>query len=493
MRGERMFPISPDLSKQDRAKIHISMRTTGGITPDATGAETYGTVTALAESPIRPGLLYAGTDDGNVWLTRNDGSTWENLTGRFPGLPAYAWTRRIEPSSFDSSTFYVAFSNHQVNDFAPYLYVTTDYGRTFRSIANDLPRGGPDFVHVIREDPYNRDLLFVGTDVGVYVSMNRGQSWQKFMTGLPTVPVHDLKIHPRDRELIAGTHGRSIWIVDIAPLEQMADSVLRSTVATLFAPKTAFQYGQQPMLGEATGHKIFQAPSPQYGAEIAYRLPTAAQGPVRIVITDVKGDTLRTLTGPAAAGIHRVYWDFRGRATRTPLSPAALRDSIVTARRVERVVDSLVAAGTDRALIDRLRTQLAGGGFGGGGGGGGGAPAAGPQRFNPRPGESPPPTPGRRGGAVAAVAEAGGESQGEGEMGDDMRSALQAALRGPGGRGGGGGFGGAQAPLVSTGDYLVTMTVGGRTMKQVLHVERVGALASPTIASEEELDEGREP
>ena len=121
--------------------------------------------------------------------------------------------------------FYVTFDGHRANDFTPYVFVTTDFGKTFRSIASNLPTGGLDFVHVIREDPYNRNLLFVGTDVGAYVSTDRGGSWQKFMTGLPTVPVHDLKIHPRDHELIAGTHGRSIWIVDIAPLEQMVDSM----------------------------------------------------------------------------------------------------------------------------------------------------------------------------------------------------------------------------------------------------------------------------
>ena len=225
-RGENLLPISPDLSTRDTMKIRISTGTTGGITPDVTGAETHCTIVSLAESPFRPGLLYAGTDDGKVWLTRNDGGTWEDVTGRFPGVPANTYVSRIEPSRFDSATFYVTFDNHRRGDYTPYVFVTTDFGRTFGSIAANLPKGGPDFVHVIREDPTNRNLLFVGTDVGAYVSLNRGKSWQRFMTGLPTVPVHDLKIHPRDHELIAGTHGRSIWIVDIAPLQQLSDSAI---------------------------------------------------------------------------------------------------------------------------------------------------------------------------------------------------------------------------------------------------------------------------
>src|SRR5690606_21420891 len=191
------------------------MNLTGGITLDATGAETYGTIVSLAESPVKPGFLYAGTDDGNVWTTVNDGATWEEIpAARFPGLPAGgAYVSEIEPSHADSMTFYISFDNHRVGDFTPYVYVTNDGGRTFRSIAAGLPTGGPDYVHVIKEDPHNPDLLFVGTSVGVYTSLDRGASWQKFMTNMPTVPIYDLKIHPRDRELIAATHGRGIWIV----------------------------------------------------------------------------------------------------------------------------------------------------------------------------------------------------------------------------------------------------------------------------------------
>src|SRR5207302_8495342 len=135
----------------------------------------YGTVVALAESYVRPGFLYAGTDDGNVWTTRNDGSTWEQIAqSRFVGLPqSDVYVSRIEPSHFDTLSFYITFDNHRWNDFTPYVYVTTDAGKTFASLANDLPTGSADQVHVIREDPHNRDLLFVGTSVAAYVSTDR--------------------------------------------------------------------------------------------------------------------------------------------------------------------------------------------------------------------------------------------------------------------------------------------------------------------------------
>ena len=505
-RGDNLFPISPDLSKRQMAKIDTSMRKTGGITLDATGAETYGTVVVLAESYVRPGFLWAGTDDGNVWFTRSDGAPWEQIPNtRFPGLaPGDIYVARIEPSHYDSLSAYVAFDNHRWNDFTPYLYLTTDGGRTFRSVASNLPRGGPDNVRAFREDPVNRDLLYVGTAVGVYVSLDRGQNWQKFMTNLPTVPVYDLKVHPRDKELIAATHGRSFWIVDVAPLQQLTRPIA-ARPAYLFEPKKAFEYGQGPAMGEASngaGHKTFVAPSPPHGAEIVYRLAQATRDTVRIVITDAKGDTMRTLTGPNRAGLHRVVWDLRGRLPRQQLSPSQLRDSILQAHRLDVVLDSLVKAGTVPAgMVERLRALATGGAgqfFGGGGGGGGGNPAALIGRLGPggvfqaRPGEGNIVGAGGRGGGGGG----GGESAGEGAQGGtgdltELASAfpggfqeIQALLRPPGQRGGGGGFfGGRQAPIAQTGDYLVTLKVGNDIQRQVLRVEHVKDSTSPIISN----------
>ena len=552
-RGDNLYPISPDLSKKQWGKIDTSMTKTGGITRDATGAETYGTVVALGESYVKPGVLMAGTDDGNVWVTRNDGVSWEQIPmSRFPGIASGdIYAARIEPSHFDENTFYIAFDNHRWNDFTPYVYVTTDFGRTFRSIANNLPTDSPaDFVHTVREDPYNRDLLFVGTSRAVYASLNRGESWQRFMTGMPTVPVYDLKIHPRDRELIAATHGRSFWIVDIAPLEQLAGAAaqrIASANVHLFAPKTASDYGEAPTPGESQygiGHKTFAAPVPPHGAEIVYRIGSAGAGasvPSRgngngdgqgaggqggrggpqatILITDARGDTVRVLNGPASPGLHKVVWDLRGRAVPTvvTLGPSQLRDSINLARRIAFVFDSVERAGSaPKASLDRMRSTLLsgsanlggrGGGRGGGGGGGGetgeGGGGAGrgggaPGAWNPRPGEGD--VVGGRGGGGGGAGRAGGagpaDAFAEFPGGTD---ALVALLRprgappiggrggaigalgtvlsafsggGGGGRGGGGGFGGGGAPLVNTGDYLVTLSVGAERQRQVLRVER---------------------
>ncbi|HEX9166390.1 MAG TPA: hypothetical protein VF862_10810, partial [Gemmatimonadales bacterium] len=326
-KGDEMFAISPDLTTRDTMKIRISTRVTGGITPDVTGAETFSTIVSLNESPIRPGLLYAGTDDGKVWISRNDGGAWEDLTTRFPGVPAGTYVSRIEPSWADSTRFYVTFDNHRNGDYTPYVYLTNDFGKTFQSIVSNLPTGSLDFVHVIREDPVNQNVLYVGTDVGAYVSVNRGASWQRFMTGLPIVPVHDLRVHPRDRELIAGTHGRSIWVVDVSPLQQATGEALTAP-AHLFAPKTAYQINQTPDAnmggGAGVGHMQFVSNSPNSGAEITYRVGAGAPvGPARIVIQDAGGDTVQTLFGPGSAGLHRVYWNYQGRRPpRPPLSPA---------------------------------------------------------------------------------------------------------------------------------------------------------------------------
>src|SRR5438876_10998098 len=360
-RGEDLYPISPDLTTKDSMRIRVSTRTTGGVTPDVTGAETYCTIVSLAESPLRPGILYAGTDDGNVGTTKNDGSTEYTITVLSPCVPAGSYVSRIEPSRFDTATFYITFDNHRNGDYAPYVYVTTDFGKSFRSIASNLPKGddGPGYVHVIREDVANRDLLFLGSDVGLYVSFNRGGSWQRFMSGFPTVPVHDLRIHPRDRDLIAATHGRSLWIVNIAPLEQLNDSAIAAG-GYLFQPTTAYQYGQCPLGGGNNRHTQCRAPSPQYGAEIVYRLATGStdrRARTQIVIRDVRGDTVRTIQGPAGAGLHRVVWNFQGR-TPPPvaLSPSQKRDSAWLVSRINVVFDSLAKNGGNAQQLDPIKT-----------------------------------------------------------------------------------------------------------------------------------------
>ena len=461
-RGDDLVPISPDLTRQDQEKIRVSTEETGGITPDITGAETFATIVSLAESPLEQGLLYAGTDDGNLWVSPDDGGSWEDVTAHVGDLvPDGTYVSRIEPSHHRADRVYVTFDNHRRGDFTPYVLVSEDRGGSFRSISSDLPTGKPDFAHVIREDPVNQDLLFVGTDVGVYASLDRGGSWQRFMNGLPTAPVRDLQIHPRDGELIAGTHGRSIWIVDITPLQQLDGSVMASDVH-LFQPSPAFHFGTRPTGGEFTAQAYFEAPNPPYGAVIRYWLAEDVDADsVAVVIRDPRGDTVRTLSGLARDGWNQVVWDLEGERITLPRSPSERRDSIATERRLAVVVDSLAASGVDEEeLDDAVKTLREGsaGSFRSRGGGGGSARA---ERWVERPAEGRP---------------ISGEER---ERGDNLALDILRAVRGEeGGRwwrwGGGTLFPtrSESAPLAEPGTYTVILTAGDRTVSQSLEVSR---------------------
>ncbi len=373
-----------------------------------------------------------------------------------------------------------SFDNHRTGDYTPYLFVTHDYGRTFRSIVNNLPKGGPNYVHVVREDPFNPHLLFVGTDVGCYVSTDDGANWQRFTADLPTVPVFDLKIHPRDHELIAATHGRSIWIVDINPLEQMTAQAVAAPL-TVFKPAVSYQYGEPLFDGQSVGQGTFRGTSVPYGVPIRYLVNGSTGGQAHVTVFDVSGDTVASLTGSAANGLQDVTWNFR----RTPVpaapqaqTPAERRDSILALQRVDFVFDSLHKAAWSSDALDRVRKWLtdqqnAGargrgrGGFGGGGRGRG----ANPDVWQERPGES-----------FAARGGRGGFGGGRGRGGYDVSaagadSALAQVVVGlipqPAGRGRGGfgGFGGGNL-TVDAGDYLVTVKVGTHEAKTVVRVER---------------------
>ena len=525
--GEDLRIISPDLSYADPGKIEVSTRSTGGITPDVTGAETHATITALAESPLVQGHLYAGTDDGRVWTSPDDGGEWIELTGRIAGVPEGTYVSRVEPSRHDPDRVYVSFDGHRTNDFTPYVFVSDDGGGSFRSIAAGLPTGAPDFVHVVREDPRNENLLFVGTDLGVYASLDRGRSWRRFMESLPTVPVHDLRIHPRDRELIAGTHGRSIWIVDIAPLQDLTGNVLADGAAA-FETAPAYQFGEPARGGESYGQAWFSRPTPGATGRISYYVgeevaaavaeeaggdagdeheargprggvagqaaargagrpggpggpgggPGAQRGPqAEIAITDADGEVVQTLDGPAGAGLHTVTWNLRGAAAEAEgLSPSERRDSLAIAERARTVADSLVEAGWEEEPLRRQVGLFTGetdigtffGGFGGGGRFGGGQGGGDPEAFRERPGES---AGGGRGGRRAPNF---GQMR---ELAELIRPGM--GMGGLFGRRGGGG----QGNLVEPGTYSVTISIGDRKLTTQLVVERVGAMANPDPAS----------
>jgi hypothetical protein len=471
--GDDLVPISPDLTRADAEKIEISSTTTGGITPDVTGAERFATIVSLNESPLRAGSLYAGTDDGNVWASPDDGATWIDLTSEFDGLvPDGTYVSRIEPSHHIADRWYITFDNHRRGDFTPYVLVTDDNGGSFRSILSDLPTGKPDFAHVIREDPKNPNLLFVGTDVGLYVSIDRGDSWQRFMEGFPTVPVHDLQIHPRDGELIAGTHGRSIWIVDIEALQQLTPGIMASS-AHLFEPGPAFQYGTSPTGGEFTAQQYFQVSSPSYGAEFRYWLAEEQNDNAEIVITDMQGTEMATLNGSSSAGLHRSTWNMRAPSKSLPRSPSEVRDSIAVEARLAVVVDSLIEAGEEEEevneAVENLRTPTQGG-FGRGGGGG--FPSGPAGRFTERPAEGP------------TLSGGGGGRGGSGAGGGSLPRRITAAVRGNqgGGRGfgrgrgfgGGGLFPSRNEPggLAPEGTYTATLKVGDQQYTQTFTVTR---------------------
>jgi hypothetical protein len=228
---------------------------------------------------------------------------------------------RVEPSHFDAATCYLAVDGHRFDDLKPYIFVTRDYGTTWVPIVGNLPPIGN--VNVIREDPRNKDLLYVGTEFGLFISLNGGGEWKPFMSGLPRVRVDDVLIHPRDNDIIVGTHGRGIFIMDdITPLQQLSSKVMDADM-TLFDVRTGTQWLNDPRLSRsAGGAKIFRGANPPPGTAISYYLKSAPSGDVKITVSDYTGKVVRNLTGTKDLGINRVQWNLR---TDPPPRPANLQ------------------------------------------------------------------------------------------------------------------------------------------------------------------------
>ena len=263
-RGDTWRLISPDLSTNHPVKTDPE---SGGLTRDVTSAETHCTLITISESPITPGLIWTGTDDGNVHVTRNGGKTWTNVRGNIKGVPDELWVSRVTASRYREGTTFVTFDGHRSDEFRPFVFKTTDFGKTWNSIAGNLPKDEP--VYVITEDHRNPDLLFVGTEFSVFASVNGGGSWTRINGNLPTVAAHDLIIHPRENDLIVATHGRSVWILDdISPLQQLNKEVLDSD-AFLFEQKTATLW-KGVSRGATRGHQLFMGRNP---LTIAHRPP----------------------------------------------------------------------------------------------------------------------------------------------------------------------------------------------------------------------------
>ena len=306
--GENWTIISPDLSKNDPYK---TIKESGGLTSDAIpggGAEYFGTLISISESPVREGLIWVGTDDGNVQITRNGGVNWTNVRDNVAGVPEDLWVSRLEASHFAEGTAYLTFDGHRSANFKPWVFKTIDYGKSWTNISSNLPDDHP--VYVIKEDLKNPNLLFVGTEFATFYSVTGGKSWTTLTRNMPTVAIHDLVIHPRDNDLIAGTHGRGIWIMDgITPLQQATEEVLSSD-AHLFENRVATRW-REVRTGGGGGSLYYQGENPPRDAAIDYYLGASAAGTVQFEITDISGQRKRTYSVDAAAGIGRLLWDMR--------------------------------------------------------------------------------------------------------------------------------------------------------------------------------------
>ena len=333
--GNRLF-ISDDRGESWRAtedltrQIHQDSLELMGARPDSTtlskhdGASGYGEITAVAESPVEAGVLWIGADDGSVRVSRDGGTRWEDLTDRVTaaaGVPFPYYVSWVETSYAEAGRAYVSLDGHWDDDYGPHAVVTEDYGETWRSLADGLngaaavtatgraTGGGMASVNVIREHPDNPDLLLVGAENGAFASLDRGETWAPLGSGLPAVPVDDIEIHPRENDVVLGTHGRAIWILDdITPLSQ--GSAAAGDDLQLFAPRpaTLFLYRNDvPSMGQGT----FRAENPAFGANIDYRLPEEMPGGVTIDVLDQAGREIRRQDGPGAAGLNRVTWDLR--------------------------------------------------------------------------------------------------------------------------------------------------------------------------------------
>ena len=295
--GESWEKLSPDLTTNDPRKLK-------GV-----GAVQFCTITTLDESPIEQGILWVGTDDGNVHLTKNGGKNWAKLNDRIPGNPGQ-WVSRVIASHHDAGTAYLTYTGFHRDDFRPFVFKTTDFGETWILLANNLP---DESINVIREDRKNPNLLFIGTDKAVYVSIDGGKNWSKMKNNMPTIPVHDLVIHPRESDLVIGTHGRGFFITDISPLQQLTPEVL-SKDAYLFEIKPKVQWMMPSQ--KARSAQNFTGENESHAVVINYYLKQPVKGKVKFTVFDGTRPIFEFL-GPNKPGLNRAEWGMTWRRKRT--------------------------------------------------------------------------------------------------------------------------------------------------------------------------------
>jgi len=270
------------------------------------GVGAWGTIIAIAESPVVAAIIWVGTDDGNLQVSRDGGGTWTNVADNAAKFPSPYCVQSVEPSNFDAASAYAAFDGHHAGDYRPHLYKTTDFGATWTDLSSTLPPRG--HINVVREDRFNRNLIWVGTEFGFFISLDGGKTFAPFMRNLPATKSDDVLVHPRDQDLVLATHGRSFYVMDdISPLQQLTSEVLAKN-EYLFPPRPAILWDEDKLTWHGGGDEMFRAKNPP-DAILTYYLKSAVADPVTLRILDGNDGVVKELAGPRAAGIHRITWD----------------------------------------------------------------------------------------------------------------------------------------------------------------------------------------
>ena len=304
-RGHSWEEISPDLTTNDKSK----QRTSGGVVyQDNTAAEFHCSALSIAESPVQAGVIWVGTDDGNLQLTKDGGQNWSKLNANVTGMPKFAWISKIHASEHDAGTAFITVDQHRMDDFTPHAYMTSDYGKTWKKIVKGLPID--DYIKVVRQDPHDPNVLYCGMEHGVYISWDKGGNWTRINNNLPPVSVRDLRIHPREGDIIVGTHGRGVWILDDARgLTGLYKA--KSKNAALFDPKPAFRWHYYSQI-ENMGQRVYKAKNPEFGAYVNFFAKEKPSDPVILEIKDDNGALVRTIEDTTStAGLNRIVWDLR--------------------------------------------------------------------------------------------------------------------------------------------------------------------------------------
>jgi photosystem II stability/assembly factor-like uncharacterized protein len=301
--GQSWTVISPDLTTNDKSHQQSS----GGVSTDNLFTFDGCTLYVIAESPVTEGVLWTGSNDGLVHVTRDDGKHWDDVTANIPGLPKWSTIRAIDPSSFDEGTAYLTADAQFIGDFNPYIYKTTDFGKSWTLISGSFPKGNSAFVHQIKEDPGKKGLLWAGTDNGLYFSPDDGARWIHLKNNLPPVPVYGITIQREFRDLVLATYGRGFYILDdVTPFRNFSTEV-QDSAAFLFPLRKAYRF--RPKISIHGERSSSTGQNPPYGADINYYLKDSVRDTVKIIVQDAAGNTVQEMRGSNKRGINRIYWD----------------------------------------------------------------------------------------------------------------------------------------------------------------------------------------